>query len=215
MGWTKEKWDKEIPAIRDLYRKDPLNLYSKDFYCRRIKWRGWEMDSGKIISDSLNIKSMVDFGCGLGSYLEGALEAKTEKVLGFDIGADLARECIPENISDFIRVGNVGKEINCGKWDCAFSIETAEHLLPEEEDAFVTNLFRASSRLIVFTAAYSFSRPHLNAGKTPYYWEKKFLDLGCVKLKNEEDALKKLLIGSCKKHIIKKLTVLSIGKDIL
>lgn len=211
MGWTEERWNKEIPAVQEIYREDPLKIYDKHYYCKRIKMRDWEMTSGRILSDALNLKSIIDFGCGLGSYIEGALDAKTEKVFGIDIGADVARECIPERVRGVIEKEHIGKKLDYGKWDCALSIEAGEHLLPEEEDMFVENLINASSRLIVVTVAYSFSYMHLNAGKTRNYWVKKFTDLGCKELVEEEKKLRGLLIGSCKKHIIKKLTVLSVG----
>lgn len=209
MGWPEERWHKDIPAVRELYREDPLNIYSKRYYCRRIKMRDWEMRSGKILSDILNLESIIDFGCGLGSYLEGALEAKTKKILGIDIGADIARECIPERVREFIKKDHIGRKLDYGKWDCALSIEAAEHLLPEEEDVFVANMINASSRLIVLTAAYSFSYFHINAGKTREYWAKKFIDLGCKELMEEEKELRVALRGHAKRHIIKKLTILS------
>jgi len=207
MGWTKERWDKDIGAARELYVKDPLKIYSQHYYGRRIKMRAWEMNSGKALSETLNLESIIDFGCGLGSYLEGALKAKTKKVLGIDIGAGIARELISEHMREFIKKGHIGRKIDYGKWDCALSIEAAEHLLPEEEDIFIENMVNASSRLIVLTAAYSFSYRHLNAGKMPEYWANKFVEAGCRLLPEERKKLQAAWMGKCKGHIINKVIV--------
>lgn len=207
MGWTKERWDAEIGEVQRLYTEDPLNIYKKKYYSRRRKMREWEMASGKALSQALKLKSIVDFGCGLGSYLEGALQSNTQHVLGIDIGYDISKEFVPPYMRRFMKTGHIGKKIECGKWDCALSIEAVEHLLPEEEDIFIENLVRASSRLIVLTAAYSFSYLHLNAGKKPDYWQNKIVDAGCKLLPEEKKKLQEAWWHKCKSHIIKKVIV--------
>jgi len=211
MGWTKEHYEENISAVREKYAIDPLEIYSKGYYARRIKMRDWEMRCGKALSIMLNLESIIDFGCGLGSYLEGAIKGKTKKIFGVDIGYEISKEFIPEYMHRFIVKGHVGRKLDYGKWDCALSIEVAEHLLPEEEDVFVTNIINASSRLIVLTAAFSYSYLHLNAGKMKEYWAKKFTDLGCVELFDEEEKLRMAWWGLAKSHIIKKVIVLSVG----
>lgn len=209
--WTKERWDNEVEAVRKLYKNDPLKIYNQHYYHKRRKMRDWEMKSGKILSETLNIKTMIDFGCGLGSYLEGALEGKTEKVFGIDIGYDFSKKVIPEHMHKFIVKGDVGKEFNYGKWDCVLSLEVAEHLLPEEEDTFILNLFNASSRLIVFSASRDFSYMHINGGKAKEYWIKKFIDLGCKELLEEEKKLCAAWKGYCSKYIVRQVIILSVG----
>lgn len=211
MGWTKEYWKENIVPVREKYKEDPLNVYSKGYYSRRRKMRHWEIESGRTIAEMLNIESMIDFGCGLGSYLEGTLQGPTRKVLGIDIGADIAREYIPKEISPYIYKGNIGEEtVVAEKYDCSFSIEAAEHLLPEEESTLINNMINATSRLIVFTGARSYNYYHLNPGQTKEDWAKKFTDRGCVELFDEEEKLREALIGKCKKHIINKLTIMSV-----
>ena len=207
MGWTKERWDAEIGDIRKLYAEDPLNIYKAGYYGKRRKMREWEMASGKALSQALKLESIIDFGCGLGSYIEGALQANTKRVLGIDIGYDISKEFVPPYMRRFMTTGHIGKELHYGKWDCALSIEAAEHLLPEEEDVFIENLVRASSRLIVLTAAYSFSYLHLNAGKLPDYWANKLVEAGCKLLPDEKKKLQEAWMGKAKSHIIKKVIV--------
>lgn len=210
MGWTERYWKENIESVVKKYKEDPLNIYKKGYYSRRRKMRDWEIESGRTIAEILNIKSMIDFGCGLGSYLEGALQGPTRKVVGVDIGADLAREYIPEHISPYIIKGNIGKRMLMSKFDCALSIEAAEHLLHDEEHVLIQNLINASSRLIVFTGARSYNYYHLNPGQTKEDWAKKFTDRGCVELFDKEKEVKEALIGKCKKHIINKMTIMSV-----
>jgi len=207
MGWTKERWDAEIGDIRKLYAEDPLNIYKAGYYGKRRKMREWEMASGKALSQALKLESIIDFGCGLGSYLEGAHQANTKRVLGIDIGYDISKKFVPPYMRRFMTAGHIGKELHYGKWDCALSIEAAEHLLPEEEDVFIENLVRASSRLIVLTAAYSFSYLHLNAGKLPDYWANKLVAAGCRLLPEEKKKLQEAWMHKAKSHIIKKVIV--------
>jgi 2-polyprenyl-3-methyl-5-hydroxy-6-metoxy-1,4-benzoquinol methylase len=211
MGYISDVACKETIELRkSLYIKDPAEFYGKSYFIKRPKMRDWEMKAGEILSNLFNIESMIDFGCGLGSYLEGALNGKTKRVLGIDVCYDNLIEYVPKKMKDFIVKGNAGKELDHGRWDCALSIETAEHLLPEEEDIFIMNLVNASSRLIVLTAAYSYNYFHLNPGKTKEYWVQKLIDAGCKELINEEKKLSQAWKGSAKKHIRKKVIVAEI-----
>ena len=205
--WTKERWDKDISAVRALYSKDPLEIYNRRYYGKRRKMRDWEMASGKALSKTLNLESIIDFGCGLGSYLEGALQAKTKRVLGIDIGYDIAKEFIPDYMRGFIKKGHIGKPLDYGKWDCALSLEAAEHLLPEEEDVFIENMVNASSRLIVLSVGYNFCYFHLNAGKKPKYWANKLVEAGCRLLPEETKKVKDAWMGKARRHVIRHVMV--------
>jgi len=211
MGLTEEAWEDQIKRRRSAYISDPLELYSERYFRRRQRgMRDKEIKAGEILSNLFNIESMVDFGCGLGSYLEGVLKGKTEKVLGIDICYDRLIKYVPEQMQKFIIWGDAGKELDVGKWDCVFSLETAEHLLPETANTFVDNMVNASSRLIVFRAAMSFSKWHLNPGKPREYWLEKFADRGCKELFNEEEKLAKAWRGCVIKYIRRTLMILEI-----
>jgi len=209
MSWTKEKWDKDIGAVRELYSRNPSGIYARKYYGNQKKGREYKMNNGKALAKTLNIESMIDFGCGVGAYLEGALQANTKRVLGIDIGYDTAKEFIPEYMQEYIKKGHIGRKIDYGKWDCALSIEAAEHLLPEEEDTFIENLVRASSRLIVLSVGYNFSYFHLNAGKKPEYWANKLVEAGCKMLPEETKKVKTVWQGipTCRYHLIKKVMI--------
>lgn len=130
---------------------------------------------GKVITKLFNIKSMVDFGCGLGPYLMGALEGGAQKVWGYEKGYEIGKKFIPKEIIDRIEYGDVGELIHCGKWDCALSIEVAEHLLPDEVSIYMENLMNASSRLIIMSTSPKRSMYHFNP-QYKNYWIDVFSD---------------------------------------
>jgi len=135
------------------YISNPEAFYSHKYFTRHFEYmREWEMKLGKDLVDRYHIKSLVDFGCGCGSYLEGAKEAGSE-VKGFELMYDIISKIVPPETLSFIEHGDVMSPIDCGIFDCSMSIETAEHILPENTEIFVDNLVNASSRLIIFTAA--------------------------------------------------------------
>lgn len=211
MGLTKEAWAEIIEDRKSEYRIDPINLYSDGYFRRRSRGkRDRQMKAGKILSDLFDIKSMVDFGCGLGAYLEGAFNGKTQQVLGIDACYDRLLKYTSENIRPFIVRGHVGKKLDLGKWDCVLSLEIAEHLLPEEEDVFIDNILMASSRLIVFRAGPSFNRHHLNPGKERNYWIDKFLQRDCVELIEEERKLTQAWRGHVGRRTRKNIIVMQI-----
>jgi hypothetical protein len=53
----------------------------------------------------------------------------------------------------YIYEGNLMERMDCGTFDCAMSVEVAEHLLPENSSVAVDNLVRASTKHVFFTAA--------------------------------------------------------------
>jgi len=206
MGLTEEHWNEIIGNRKAEYQIDPINLYSNGYYRKRRKRREKQLKAGEVLSNFLEIESMIDFGCGLGAILEGTLQGQTKKVLGIDVGYDRLIKYVPEHMQPFIQKGHLGKKLDFGKWDCAFSIEVAEHLLPEEESIFIDNIVNASSRLIVFRASMSFNKYHLNPGKLREYWVDLFLKRGCKELFEEEQKLamswRKVVKGYIRKLII-------------
>ena len=169
----------KITRRKLMYLKTPDEFYVEQFFSKRhAGMRKWEMKLGKALAERFKITSMVDFGCALGSYMEGALEGGCEKVLGFDLMYDSIMKWAPENMKPFIKHGNAGTPIECGKWDCVLSVEVAEHLIEEEADIFVDNLIKASSRLIIVTASNAGGRYHLNR-QLREYWVGKFVMKGC------------------------------------
>lgn len=119
-----------------------------------------------------NIKSVIDFGCGTGSFLSVFAEmGKT--ILGLDYGAGAIENLfIPK--SNFL-TANLSCEIyTLEKFDLCLSLEVAEHIEEKFADIFISNLAR-SANIILFSAAIpkQGGTNHINE-QWPSYWAKKF-----------------------------------------
>jgi len=157
------------------YIEDFDGLYNEAFWEKRSV-RPFDY-YGKVITELFKIETMVDFGCGIGSYLIGALQGGAKKVLGFEKGYEIGKDYFPKEIAEFIEYGDMGELINCGRWDCVLSIEVAEHLLPEESSIYMENLINASNRLIIMSTSPKRSMYHFNP-QYKEYWINKFDDCG-------------------------------------
>lgn len=125
-------------------------------YFRRISGttRECSLIAGRDIANRYHPKSLVDFGCGCGFYLEAALECGVPLIKGFDIASKTqATRLISPSVMPFIERADVMTPIDCGKFDCAMSIEVGEHLLKSGSEQLVINICNAAERLIFFTAA--------------------------------------------------------------
>ena len=130
----------------------------------------------KNILEIIKPKSVVDFGCGVGTFLKAFKENNVNDVLGLDgpwASKDLMS--IYLKLEDFREV-DLEKEINLDKkYDLAISLEVAEHLSESSADILVKNL-TLSSDIILFSAAIPFQggQNHINEQFVDY-WENKFL----------------------------------------
>ena len=135
------------------YLSDPESVYPIKYFERHFEnYRSWEITLGKDLAERYSIKSLVDFGCGCGSYLEGAKQAGAQ-IKGYELMYETIKDMLPIEIASCIEFGDVMQPIPCKKFDCAMSVETAEHIVPEHSTTLVQNLTNAATRLIFFTAA--------------------------------------------------------------
>ncbi|MDB0041029.1 class I SAM-dependent methyltransferase [Algibacter sp.] len=124
----------------------------------------------------LNPKSVVDFGCGIGTFLNVFKQYDVKDILGLDgpwanksllfkyIDAEEFQEC---NLEEEIKLSK--------KYDLVLSLEVAEHLSIDSADMFVQNLIN-SGNVILFSAAIpnQGGQNHINE-QWLTYWEAKFL----------------------------------------
>lgn len=136
----------------EIYKNSPESFYTKDFFKRMGRVRKWQRPLGKIIGGLFNIKSVVDFGCASGYYLEGFAEAGAT-VKGYEYLYENSEPFMPSTVKPYIEQGNAMEDIDCGKFDLSMSIEVAEHILTEKSDTLVENLVNASNKYILMTAA--------------------------------------------------------------
>lgn len=131
-----------------------------------------------VIMDLIKPKSVVDVGCGIGTYTR-VFKEKGANVLAID-GAWCDKKLLFENIEkdEFIE-RELEETIELErKFDLVFSLEVAEHLSPERGEGFVRDLANLGD-VIIFSAAIpkQGGQNHLNE-QWPTYWEEKFNKIG-------------------------------------
>ncbi len=138
----------------------------------------------KIVPVVLNLfkpLSVIDVGCGTGTFLKVFKDLGVTEVLGLD-GHWVDRSKLLNHIreEEFAEVDleNLSFENFNTTYDLAVCLEVAEHLNPDAADLLVSNLVRFSRR-ILFSAAVPFQGGinHVNE-QWPSYWEAKFMKHG-------------------------------------
>lgn len=133
-----------------------ITLYNDDFFAWHFKYaRGYSIKTMDWYIDQFKPKSVIDFGCGIASYLESANAKGITRIKGFDIAVDKAAKYIPEEIKPYVAKVDCTFPIKTQKYDCVISFETAEHIEPSRTDTFIQNIVNAVSNkgYILFTAA--------------------------------------------------------------
>lgn len=125
------------------------------------------------------IRSAVDFGCGVGTWLAVLQEKGVKEIQGID-GPWLKQELLEIPKRNFRQADfEDGVELD-RRYDLAISLEVVEHLEPEAAETFVASLVRASD-FILFSAAIPFQggKKHVNE-QWPDYWVALFARKGYV-----------------------------------
>lgn len=131
-----------------------------------------------IIMDIVNPKSVLDVGCGTGTWLKAFEELGTSDYVGVD-GDFLNRSQLNIPIEKFIAKDLRTPWLLNRKFDLVLSLEVAEHLPKESADQFVETLVNHTNSAIIFSAAVpgQGGQNHLNE-QWPEYWQKKFEPFG-------------------------------------
>ena len=128
-----------------------------------------------VVMKLLQPKSVVDVGCGIGTFLHVFKREGVQDILGLD-GPWVDQKLLAKYIKpeEFIEC-DLGKDFSLDKaYDLVVSLEVAEHLAPSAAEAFVKNLVKAGN-VILFSAAIPLQRGqnHLNE-QWLSWWETKF-----------------------------------------
>lgn len=164
---------------------DKSKIYNKSFYAsmNEIHQRSNLTSAMEIVPYVLNIfpntKSVIDFGCGSGTFLSIFKENGVYEIKGLD-GDWVDKDHLLID-SDSFRPTNLEQAKNIKfdhKYDIAMSLEVAEHIDRSYADDIVDALTRASD-VIMFGAAIpgQGGAEHVNE-QWQSYWVKKFEDRG-------------------------------------
>ncbi len=118
-------------------------------------------------------ESVVDFGCGTGTWLWVAKACGTKKVLGLD-GPYVPKPLLLIEDSEF-RACDLERKVDLDKkYALAMSLEVAEHLSEESADVFVESICN-SADVVLFSAAHPGQGGDHHVNEQPAaYWVKKF-----------------------------------------
>ncbi len=165
-----------------------MNEYTTSFYERQSNET--HISSEVIVPlllDLVQPQSVVDVGCGTGSWLRTFLQHGVKEVRGFDgPWLDAAKLLVPQEI--FTRA-DLEKPLRVdNRVDLAISFEVAEHLSPESAEGFVESLISMSD-VVAFSAAIPFQGGHHHLNEQwPEYWanlfEKKgYVTIDCLRMR--------------------------------
>ena len=131
-----------------------------------------------IINSLLQPKSVVDFGCGLGTWLKVFKDSGIDNLLGLD-GDWIDRSKFEASVIGSFKEVDLEKEIKLEKkYDLAISLEVAEHLHKDSASIFVENLINASD-IVVFSAAVPMQGGQNHINEQPLtYWINLFNEYG-------------------------------------
>lgn len=128
-----------------------------------------------VIYDILKPDSVVDIGCGLGTFLHVFKQCGAKEIMGLD-GPWINKEKLSQYLDkDSFQIVNLHEPIRLQKkYDLAICLEVAEHIAPESADIIVESLV-SLSKTILFSAAVPFQggQNHLNEQYIDY-WKQKF-----------------------------------------
>ena len=116
-----------------------------------------------------SLNTVLDVGCGQGTWLSVALEKGSQRVVGID--GEWVDPQVMQIPRDSLTVCDLSKPFTVEeKFDLAMSLEVAEHLPAESAAGFVSSLTKASD-FVLFSAAIPFQvgTHHVNC-RWPEYW---------------------------------------------
>lgn len=157
-----------------------MNEYNKLFF--NYIQRG-SIESAKhiipILMENIKVKSVLDIGCGQGTWLSIWQELGVKDVIGIDGKyVDKTNLLIPENLF-YARCLNEGFALN-RKFDLVQSLEVAEHLPGKNARNFVKNIV-AHGNIILFSAAPKGQGGHHHINEQDYnYWKDIFYEYGYI-----------------------------------
>jgi cyclopropane fatty-acyl-phospholipid synthase-like methyltransferase len=145
---------------RGFWKNDTAAGHQHDFeLCKAI------MD----LCGELNVKTLVDFGCGTGAYI------KFIKEIGIDVEGYDGNPFTPKISGGVGSVLDLSSDFNLNKkFDMVMSLEVGEHIPVEFEDVFIDNICRHSNQFLLLSWAIvgQGGDGHVNCRNNDYIIEK-------------------------------------------
>jgi SAM-dependent methyltransferase len=167
------------------------DVYPEQYFRRRRRYRGPYLQFARAVEETWHPESLLDVGCGVGYLLEHF--AGRIPVLGVEGSPGALRLQAPEVRRRCVRRDLTEEEPSqvALALEFAVSIEVAEHIPPEGEDAFLR--WFAGARRVFLTAAPpgQGGRHHVNE-QPPEYWQERLAALGLAPRPGPTDAWRKL-----------------------
>jgi 2-polyprenyl-3-methyl-5-hydroxy-6-metoxy-1,4-benzoquinol methylase len=88
-------------------------------------------------------KSVIDFGCGLGTWLHACRELGTERLVGLD-GDWVTEDRLIDRAIEFRPTNFQQGIVSTETFDLAISLEVVEHLPPDAADRFIQSLKKSA-----------------------------------------------------------------------
>ncbi len=163
-----------------------MQPYTKAYYMTRRE--GARRSAREIVPFVMGLvqpKSVIDVGCGVGTWLSVFMQYGVEDMLGID-GEYVDRQMLEIPEANFMPF-DLRKPLRIDReYDLAVSLEVAEHLPEQHAQQFVDSLSRLAP-VILFSAAIPFQggTDHVNE-QWPDYWvsqfrQKGFVGLDCIR----------------------------------
>lgn len=132
-----------------------------------------------VVRDIVRPSSVVDVGCGVGTWLAAWREAGVTDVHGYD--GDYVDRSMLQIPQEQFTAADLSKPLNAGRtFDLAQSLEVGEHLPHTASESFVESL-TSLAPVVLFSAAIPLQggTHHINE-QWPAYWVERFASRGYV-----------------------------------
>ena len=132
-----------------------------------------------ILLDLIRPKSVVDIGCGVGTWLRAFRENGVADILGIDGEyVDRKRLHIPEDSFLSMDLSSPNSQVISRRFDLVLCLEVAEHI-PESSASKLIDFITALAPVVFFSAAVpgQGGASHMNE-QWPDYWSRHFTDRG-------------------------------------
>jgi len=153
------------------------------FKWHKVNTRKYAIDTMNWYINEFKPLSVIDYGCGIGAYLEAALQNGLTNIKGFDIGGENVKKYTENSVLPYIEYIDCTLPLKTSKYDCCISLETAEHIETKFSEQFVTNIVNSTKETgtILFSAAQPGQNGsgHINC-QPKEFWIEKFSLLSFV-----------------------------------